>query len=89
MELLQPHRSRTNNGQKLRPVPAQGKPPRDDAVRRADRVLQQRQLQHLVLEQWLPRAYTKELYLEKVAALYEHMYDSYAERDENVYAEGA
>ena len=42
-----------------------------------------------VLDQGLPRAYTKELYLEKVAALYEHMYDSYAERDENVYAEGA
>ncbi len=41
-----------------------------------------------VLDRGLPRAYTKELYLEKVAALYEHMYDSYAERDENVYAEG-
>lgn len=44
---------------------------------------------HRVLEQGPPHAYTKELYQEKVAALYEHMYESHAERDENVYAEGA
>ena len=41
-----------------------------------------------VLDTGLPRAYDKPLYEQKCAALFEHMYESYPERDAGVYAAG-
>ena len=38
------------------------------------------------LDSGLPRAYTPELYNEKCAAVFEHVYESYPERDAGVYA---
>ena len=38
------------------------------------------------LDSGLPRAYTPELYQEKRAAVFEHVYESYPEIDEGVYA---
>ena len=35
----------------------------------------------------LPRAYDKPLYEQKCSALFEHVYESYPERDAGVYAE--
>ena len=37
----------------------------------------------------LPKAYAPELYKEKCSAVFEHVYDSYPERDAGVYAESA
>jgi type I restriction enzyme R subunit len=34
----------------------------------------------------LPRTYTPELYRQKCSALFEHVYESYPERDAGVYA---
>ncbi len=39
------------------------------------------------LDLGLPRAYTPELYCQKCSALFEHVYESYPERDAGVYAE--
>jgi len=38
------------------------------------------------LDTGLPRAYGKPLYEQKYSALFEHIYESYPERDANVYA---
>lgn len=38
------------------------------------------------LDSGLPRAYTPELYREKCSVLFEHVYESYPERDAGVYA---
>ena len=38
------------------------------------------------LDMALPRAYTPELYRQKCSAVFEHMYESYPERDAGVYA---
>jgi type I restriction enzyme R subunit len=38
------------------------------------------------LDTGLPRAYTPELYQHKCAAVFEHVYESYPERDKGVYA---
>lgn len=38
------------------------------------------------LDSGLPRAYTPELYNQKCSAVFEHMYESYPERDAGVYA---
>ncbi|MFC3715526.1 hypothetical protein ACFONC_05105 [Luteimonas soli] len=38
------------------------------------------------LDSGLPRAYTPEIYRAKCAALFEHVYESYPERDAGVYA---
>jgi type I restriction enzyme R subunit len=38
------------------------------------------------LDTGLPRAYTKDLYQQKCAAVFEHVYESYPERDAGVYA---
>jgi type I restriction enzyme R subunit len=40
-----------------------------------------------VLDTGLPRAYDKPLYAQKCSALFEHVYESYPERDAGVYAE--
>jgi type I restriction enzyme R subunit len=39
------------------------------------------------LDLGLPRAYTPELYQQKCSAVFEHVYDSYPERNAGVYAE--
>jgi type I restriction enzyme, R subunit len=39
------------------------------------------------LDTGLPRAYTPELYRQKCSAVFEHMYESYPERDLGIYAE--
>jgi len=39
-----------------------------------------------VLDEGLPRVYTPELYQQKCSALFEHVYESYPERDAGVYA---
>ena len=39
-----------------------------------------------VLDTGLPRTYTPELYRQKCSALFEHVYESYPERDASVYA---
>jgi type I restriction enzyme R subunit len=39
------------------------------------------------LDTGLPRAYTPEIYRDKCSALFEHVYESYPERDSNVYRE--
>ena len=39
------------------------------------------------LDTGLPRAYDKPLYEQKCSALFEHVYESYTERDAGVYAE--
>jgi type I restriction enzyme R subunit len=39
------------------------------------------------LDTGLPRVYTPEIYRQKCVALFEHVYESYPERDVNVYAE--
>ena len=39
-----------------------------------------------VLDTGLPRIYTPELYRQKCSALFEHVYESYPERDASVYA---
>jgi type I restriction enzyme R subunit len=41
------------------------------------------------LDAGLPRVYTPEIYKAKCAALFEHVYESYPERDAGVYAESA
>lgn len=41
------------------------------------------------LDTGLPRAYDKPLYKQKCAALFEHIYESYPERDRSVYAAAA
>ncbi|HMN21492.1 MAG TPA: DUF3387 domain-containing protein [Ottowia sp.] len=41
------------------------------------------------LDDGLPRAYDKPLYEQKCAQLFEHVYESYPERDAGVYAQGA
>jgi type I restriction enzyme R subunit len=38
------------------------------------------------LDSGLPRAYTPEIHRQKCAALFEHVYESYPERNESVYA---
>lgn len=38
------------------------------------------------LDSGLPRAYTPEVYAQKVSAVFEHVYESYPERDAGVYA---
>jgi type I restriction enzyme R subunit len=38
------------------------------------------------LDAGLPSAYTPEIYGQKCAALFEHVYESYPERDRSVYA---
>ncbi len=38
------------------------------------------------LDSGLPRAYTPELYNQKCSAVFEHVYESYPERDAGVYA---
>lgn len=40
-----------------------------------------------VLDAGLPRIYTPEIYQQKCSALFEHVYESYPERDVGVYAE--
>jgi type I restriction enzyme R subunit len=42
-----------------------------------------------MLDTGLPRAYDKALYQQKCAALFEHVFESYPERDAGVYAAGA
>ena len=37
----------------------------------------------------LPEVYAPELYMEKCSAVFEHVYESYPERDVGVYAESA
>ena len=39
------------------------------------------------LDSGLPRAYTPELYRQKCSAVFEHVYDSYPERNAGVYAQ--
>ena len=39
-----------------------------------------------MLDSRLPRAYTPEIYRQKCSAVFEHMYESYPERDAGVYA---
>jgi type I restriction enzyme R subunit len=39
-----------------------------------------------VLDTGLPRAYDKPLYEQKCSALFEHIYESYPERDTGIYA---
>ena len=39
-----------------------------------------------VLDTGLPRAYDKPLYEQKCSALFEHVYESYPERDTGIYA---
>ena len=39
------------------------------------------------LDTGLPRAYTPELYHKKCSAVFEHVYESYPERDKGVYAQ--
>lgn len=39
------------------------------------------------LDSGLPRAYTPEIYSHKCSALFEHVYESYPERNSGVYAE--
>ena len=41
------------------------------------------------LDKVLPRAYTPELYQQKCSAVFEHVYESYPERDAGIYATGA
>lgn len=41
------------------------------------------------LDLGLPRAYTPELYRQKCSAVFEHVYESYPERDVGVYAGAA
>jgi type I restriction enzyme R subunit len=41
------------------------------------------------LDAGLPRVYTPEIYKAKCTALFEHVYESYPERDAGVYAESA
>ena len=41
------------------------------------------------LDTGLPRAYTPELFKQKVSALFEHVYESYPERNEGIYATAA
>ena len=38
------------------------------------------------LDSGLPRAYTPEIYTQKCAALFEHVYESYPERNTGIYA---
>jgi type I restriction enzyme R subunit len=38
-----------------------------------------------VLDNGLPRAYSPELYQEKCAAIFEHVYESYPEKDRGIY----
>lgn len=40
-----------------------------------------------VLDTGFPRAYDKPLYTQKCSALFEHVYESYPERDSGVYSE--
>jgi len=42
-----------------------------------------------VLDTGLPRAYEKPLYQQKCSAVFEHLYESYPERDAGVYADEA
>ncbi|MHB1309809.1 MAG: type I restriction enzyme endonuclease domain-containing protein, partial [Limisphaerales bacterium] len=42
-----------------------------------------------VLDSGLPRAYSPELYQQKCSAVFEHVYESYPERDAGVYASAA
>ena len=39
-----------------------------------------------VLDTGLPRVYSPELYQQKCMAVFEHVFESYPERDANVYA---
>ncbi|MBL8636131.1 MAG: type I restriction endonuclease subunit R [Myxococcales bacterium] len=41
------------------------------------------------LDTGLPRAYSKDIYLQKCAALFEHIYESYPERHRSIYSEVA
>ena len=41
------------------------------------------------LDSGLPRAYTPELYRQKCSAVFEHVYESYPERDRGVYAQAS
>jgi type I restriction enzyme R subunit len=41
------------------------------------------------LDAGLPRAYTRELYQQKCSAVFEHVYESYPERDASVYTVAA
>jgi type I restriction enzyme, R subunit len=42
-----------------------------------------------LLDSGLPRAYAPELYKQKCSAVFEHVYESYPERDAGVYSEVA
>ena len=39
-----------------------------------------------LLDGGLPRVYTKDLYEQKCSAVFEHFYESYPQRDTNIYA---
>jgi type I restriction enzyme R subunit len=39
-----------------------------------------------VLDTGLPRAYSPELYQDKCSAIFQHVYESYPERDAGIYA---
>jgi len=42
-----------------------------------------------MLDSGLPRPYAPEMYREKCAAVFEHVYESYPERNAGIYAEVA
>ena len=54
----------------------------------ADRRLQLKLAIEDTLDAGLPRAYTPEIYRQKCSAVFEHVYESYRERDAGVYAAG-
>ena len=41
------------------------------------------------LDTGLPRAYSKQIYLQKSAALFEHLFESYPEHNRSIYADVA
>ena len=45
-----------------------------------------RQLIEIALDEFLPRAYGKELYAQKCERIYQHVYESYAGQGRSVYA---
>ena len=54
----------------------------------ADRRLQLKLATEDALDAGLPRAYVPEIYRQKCSAVFEHVYESYPERDAGVYAAG-
>jgi len=49
----------------------------------------QRDIDDSMLDSGLPRPYAPEMYREKCAAVFEHVYESYPERNAGIYAEVA